>query len=319
MTFVSPTSGWGETCRIDAPALLVTHDGGVTWKLQRLPSALIDGGCPCEAPLPVFFNDNQGILLGSVLLATSDGGTTWVERSLPPPIASCCGSAVWRGFQVDFLDANIGWAIAPPPGWKKASPVRDWLYRTSDGGQTWALAGVRNSVPFVEVVAPSARFEQDRTIFACAGDGLYRSLDGGEGWQPVLVGSRMLSVASASTEGHESLVLAASETDGVLRSEDGGRTWTGANAGLLDLTALALALSPQFASDRLGFAGTASGLYRTRNGARSWRAVETDLAEPAVQCVVISPTFAVDRLVLAGTEADGLLRSDNAGSTCSSK
>lgn len=38
-------------------------------------------------------------------------------------------------------------------------------------------------------------------------------------------------------------------------------------------------------------------------------------AEPAVQCLAISPTFAEDRLVLAGTEADGLLRSDDAGST----
>ena len=126
-----------------------------------------------------------------------------------------------------------------------------------DGGQTWKPSGVRNTVPFVEVVAPSARFEQDRTIFACAGDGLYRSSDGGEAWQPVLVGSRMLSVASSQTDGPEAMVLAASETDGVLRSEDGGRTWTGANAGLLDLTALALALSPQFA-------GTASALPARR-------------------------------------------------------
>ena len=71
----------------------------------------------------------------------------------------------------------------------------------------------------------------------------------------------------------------------------------------------------QLRQDRLGFAGTASGLYRTRNGARSWRAIETDLSEPAVQCLAVSPRFAADRLVLAGTEADGLLRSDDAGST----
>ena len=128
----------------------------------------------------------------------------------------------------------------------------------------------------------------------------------------------MLSVASSSADGGESrkrVLLAGTETDGVLRSEDEGRTWTGANAGLLDLTALAVALSPAFASDRVGFAGLASGLYRTRNGARSWRAVETGLTDAAVQCVAISPTFADDHLVLAGTEADGLLISDDAGTT----
>jgi len=194
------------------------------------------------------------------------------------------------------------------------------VYRSSDGGRTWLLSADRNTVPFTEVVAPSARFESDRTIFVGAGDGLYRSADGGESWQPVLVGSRMLSVSVANSpadgrEGHVQVLLAGTETDGVLRSEDDGRTWTGANAGLLDLTALALALSPRFGSDRIGFAGMASGLYRTRNGARSWREVETGLSEPAVQCVAMSPTFADDRLVLAGTEADGLLRSDDAGGT----
>ncbi len=178
------------------------------------------------------------------------------------------------------------------------------------------LAGIRNTIPFAEAVVPSARFEQDRTIFVCAGDGLYRSPDGGEVWQPVLVGGRMLSVTSAHADGREGVVLlAGTETDGILRSEDGGRTWAGANAGLLDLTALTIVASPRFASDRLGFVGTASGLYRTRNGARSWREVETGLTEPGVQCVAISPTFAEDRLVLAGTEADGLLRSADAGAT----
>jgi len=194
------------------------------------------------------------------------------------------------------------------------------VYRSSDGGRTWLPSADGNTVPFAEVVAPSACFEHDRTLFVCAGDGLYRSSDGGESWQPVLVGSRMLSVSVAisADDGREDphqVLLAGTETDGVLRSEDGGRTWTGANAGLLDLTALALALSPRFASDRIGFAGMASGLYRTRNGARSWREVETGLPETAVQCLALSPTFADDRLVLAGTEADGLLRSDDAGGT----
>src|ERR1700730_8142023 len=134
------------------------------------------------------------------------------------------------------------------------------IHVSEDGGLTWQPAGIRNSVPFAEVVAPSARFAQDRALFACAGDGLYRSSDGGAGWQPVLVGGRMLGVASAPADGRETVLLAASETDGVLRSEDGGTTWTGANAGLLDLTVLALALSPQFETDHVGFAGTASGL-----------------------------------------------------------
>src|SRR5260221_418096 len=190
------------------------------------------------------------------------------------------------------------------------------VYQSTDGGQSWALAATGASVPFAEVVAPSPRFAQDRTLFVCAADGVYRSSDAGESWAPVLVGSRMFSVAPAADSGGDgTTVLAGTDTDGVLRSEDSGRSWTGANAGLVDLTVIALALSPGFAADRTGFAGTASGLYRTRNGARSWREVDTGLDDPAVQCVAVSPNFGEDGLVLAGTEADGLLRSTDGGAT----
>jgi photosystem II stability/assembly factor-like uncharacterized protein len=170
-----------------------------------------------------------------------------------------------------------------------ATPVG--VYRSSDAGRTWLLPGDQTVVPLAEAVALSARFERDRTIFAGAGDGLYRSSDGGETWQLVLAGGKVPSVVSSSTdagEGTGQLLLAGTEADGVLRSEDGGRSWSGANAGLLDLTVLALALSPQFASDRTGFVGTASGVYRTRNGARSWRQIEADPSELAVQCVAIA-------------------------------
>ncbi len=192
------------------------------------------------------------------------------------------------------------------------------VYRSTDGGQTWTLPGVGPSVPFANVVAASPRFVQDHTVFACGADGLYRSSDGGDTWLKVLVGSRMLSVVVAQDAGRDTLtVLAGTETDGILRSEDSGRTWAGANAGLLDLTAICLALSPRFESDRTGFAGTASGLYRTRNGGRSWRSVDTGMEEPAVQCLAVSPHFSDDRLVLAGTEADGLLRSGDGGASWS--
>jgi photosystem II stability/assembly factor-like uncharacterized protein len=111
------------------------------------------------------------------------------------------------------------------------------------------------------------------------------------------------------------VLFVGTETDGALRSPDAGRTWTGANPGLLDLTVLAIGLSPALDKDQTGFLATASGIYRTRNAGKSWRAAELDLDDPAVQCLAVSPQFEEDRLVLAGTEADGLLRSDDGGTT----
>lgn len=186
------------------------------------------------------------------------------------------------------------------------------IYRSSDGGESWSLPGTAPTVPFSSAVAASPRFAKDRTLFACSADGLYRSTDAGDSWHRVLVGGRMFNVTVAADG---ATVLVATEEDGVLRSEDAGSSWTGANAGLLDLTVLCLALSPGFEGDHTAFAGTASGLYRTRNGGRSWRSVETGLPDPAVQCVAVSPEFTEDRLVLGGTEESGILRSEDGGST----
>ena len=195
-----------------------------------------------------------------------------------------------------------------------ATPVG--VYRSSDRGASWQLPGSAPTVPLASAVGLSPNFEQDRTLFVCGADGLYRSTDVGETWDRVLIGDGMLSVATSRIETDDAvLVLAGTEADGIVRSEDGGRAWGGANAGLVDLTAICLAVSPCFATDRTAFAGTSSGLYRTRNGARSWRAVETGLEDPAVQCLLISPSFSDERLVLAGTEAHGLLRSTDGGNT----
>jgi photosystem II stability/assembly factor-like uncharacterized protein len=138
------------------------------------------------------------------------------------------------------------------------------------------------------------------------------SPDRPNGWEHLVSGSLLLSaIVRESTDGR--LLMAGTEDDGILVSRDGGRTWDGANPGLLDLTILALALSPDFEDDGIGFAATPSGLYRTRNGAESWRAARLEWDDAAIQCLAISPSFGEDRVVLAGTEEYGLLRSDDAG------
>lgn len=188
------------------------------------------------------------------------------------------------------------------------------LFRSEDGGRAWS-AGGETPLPLLVAVAASARFAEDQLLFAGTQTGFHRSTDAGRTWRQTLSGGRVFAVAVVPAEETEGRVFIGTQQDGILHSKDGGRTWAGANAGLLDLTVLALAFSPGAARDQTGFAATTSGLYRTRNGGKSWRAVELPLDEPAVQCLAISPAFVRDRLILAGTESDGLWRSDDGGTT----
>ena len=142
--------------------------------------------------------------------------------------------------------------LRPPLGAKASAATPVGVYQSTDAGRSWRLPGLNPSVPFADVVAPSPRFARDQTIFVCGADGLYRSTDAGDTWHRVLVGSRMLCVVVSAAGTPEMLVvLVGTEVDGILISQDRGRTWTGANAGLLDLTILSLAISPCFETDRL--------------------------------------------------------------------
>ena len=49
------------------------------------------------------------------------------------------------------------------------------LFRSEDGGRSWAAMGRERSLPLAQQVVASPGFGQDGTLFSAAHDGLYRS------------------------------------------------------------------------------------------------------------------------------------------------
>jgi photosystem II stability/assembly factor-like uncharacterized protein len=77
----------------------------------------------------------------------------------------------------------------------------------------------------------------------------------------------------------------------------------------------ALAVSPNFAQDRICFAARTSGLYRSDDGGVNWQHAYDSLnlnAPLATMAVVISPNFESDRSVFAGVPG-GIMRSVDGG------
>lgn len=103
------------------------------------------------------------------------------------------------------------------------------VYRSTDGSTSWhelspQLAGL--SINSLAVT------NDGRTMLAGSSEGILRSNDAGQRWQPTTNGQALVFALVIGTEEMGSQALAGSFLDGVLHSTDDGRQWEPANRGL---------------------------------------------------------------------------------------
>ena len=186
------------------------------------------------------------------------------------------------------------------------------IFYTENG----AWRALRRGRPLAQV---NALAWAEKIFLAGGGDGqIVYSTDRGETWYRSQTGpvSQPITWLNPSPVFHlDNMVLAGTDGAGVLRSSDGGRSWRPANAGLQDLSIIALATAPKEAWERQAvvFAAASRGIYRSINGGRNWTKPEAGLEELTVQAMAVSPNFARDGQVFAATETDGLFRSKDRG------
>lgn len=200
ISFTSPTAGTMTSLNAVSTdsglSLLITHDGGVTWRRERLPLASSTAQCPCFVDRPVFLDATHGFVVvwgvsgpaGAPMIGhlfvTADAGNTWGPRALPGEAESDIG----------FSDPVHGWAIAGSladfyyldlaVGPELPLP----LYRTDDGGITWVR--VPNDLKLKSKYGETRRvnFLDQNVGFAFSlQTGRPQSLktvDGGQNWTP---------------------------------------------------------------------------------------------------------------------------------------
>ena len=127
MYFFSPTIGLIE----QNATILVTNDGGVTWRKQAFSIPGVTSDQPAAELAPTMFDATHGVMpivssTGIYLSRTSDGGLTWSQAQRINDCAGC------TGLQLMFLD-DQHW-IDDSQG----------LNFTSDGGQTWRKVSTTN-------------------------------------------------------------------------------------------------------------------------------------------------------------------------------
>jgi photosystem II stability/assembly factor-like uncharacterized protein len=231
---VAATRGWALTPK----KLAWTDDSGTSWRDITPPQARAAG------VRGAFFLDGShgwvvassgDVAAGAVTLGafrTADGGRTWTSARVAGASAAnadAYGGPAW----VRFVDPSHGWILVKDVSSSNFSFGR--LYRTTDGGRTWAgsEAPLGDPITFIDR-------QTGWTAGGPAGDRLFVTRDAGRTWKrqtlppPPDAASGHIAYTLPVKAGDEvvlSVTAAAGDraTVGWYRSRDAGRTWRLAN------------------------------------------------------------------------------------------
>jgi len=209
--------------------------------LQDTPAAGLPD-TPDYHSLLVAASDAETLTLGTHngLYQSSDGGRTWQSTTLAGQDAMNLGRAV----------GGITWTAG-----------HNVLAKSTDGGRTWQ--DVRpDGLPHLDIHGFAADPRDQQTLWAAlAGQGLYRSTDGGASFELVTreVGAGVMALAVIP----DGRILAGDMQQGLFASTDGGETWE----PTLQASLMGLAVNPK-EPERI--VATGPGILLSADGGRSW-------------------------------------------------
>ena len=187
-------------------------------------------------------DDPNALVLGTHngLYRSIDGGRNWQSATLEGQDA----------MNLARVEAGVVWAAG-----------HNVLARSSDGGKTWQ--DVRpDGLPGLDVHGFAVDPRDPNTLYAAiAGQGLYRSTDGGNVFSVVSteVGPGVMALA-VTPDGR---ILAGDMRQGLFASGDGGRTWN----VTLEAGLMGMAVNPNEPKRVLA---TGPGILLSKDGGRNW-------------------------------------------------
>ncbi len=229
-----------------AVAFLLSDDEGARPLAVPAEAAVGLPDTPDYHSLLVSPQDAERLFLGTHagLFETQDGGRTWEQSTLVDRDA----------MNLAHTPARTIWAAG-----------HGVLAKSTDGGETWQEVEPPG-LPYLDVHGFAADPKRPKRLFAAiAGQGLYRSQDGGNSFALVSkeIGPDVFGLAVTQT----GKVLAGDTKKGLFASGDGGETWT----KVLAEPVLGIAVNPD--SPESVLAAGSRGVFRSQDEGRTWKRV----------------------------------------------
>jgi len=279
-TFLSASQAWVMLADASDPAgsglLYRTDDGGLNWTVYPVP---FGGG-----DLAFVDEDNGwmmaylGVAAGSMatsIYRTQDGGATWMQvYTNDPNLAGAGDSLPLGGIKGNLtpLDGDTAWV-----GGVIYAPETFYLYKTIDGGQSWAqqippaAPGMQNTELTIET-GPIFTSQSDAILpIRFTGDtvrtAFYATHDAGASWEflTFMPGAGALDFVSPS----DGFFWTGEQ---FFFTVDGAHTWTTINPNILFGDSFA---GMEFVNTRTGWVWTYDpsgdyGLHKTTDGGTTW-------------------------------------------------
>lgn len=271
--------------------LLVTADGGASWKRQKffLPQRGVD----------VTFPDTQtGWLVtdAGTVLATADGGAAWtVVEKVKLDVKA-----------IAAMDYRTAWIVGNSIG-AAGEPGASAVLRTTDGGKTWTRT------PFGDALLADVAFSDRRHGVLVALDRIWSTRDGGRTWRLRKQLPMTVLTSVAAGDSRRAWVAGWGTQDGtplVWATGNGGATWrrlpidvSALKPGVLQTRQIACA-----GESRLWVTCDA-GVLATTDGGKTWELQE--VAGGAPQAIAAAD----EEHVLATAQPLGILATSDGGAT----
>ncbi len=280
----------------------------------------------------------QSVALAAVLLTTAGSLSA---QDLPPLPWRSIGPASFGG-RIDDIEAVPGRS-----GTIFVGTAGGGVFRSTNNGTTWSPVFDRDgrSTSIGDIaIAPSdpgivwvGTGEANSRQSSTWGDGVYRSLDGGDSWTHlglaathhigrIAIHPRNPAIVFVAALGH---LWGPNADRGLYRTTDAGATWKRVLAGDSVTGAVDVAIDPDgrtiyaalYQRQRRGFGfvggGPGSGLFRSRDGGDSWDRL-TDGLPAGIKGrigIAIAPSQPSTLYAVVESRQGGVFRSDDRGST----
>jgi len=247
----------------DGAGVLRSKDQGQTW----IPS---NSGFSERFVSKILF-DPEGRRLLAVVWGETHYGGVFASPGVRGPWARLSEGLEGREVLSLALEANT-----------MLAGTNDGIFARSDDMDAWARVPM-----FVDGKPVHARVTElltlsPRRVIAATSMGMLCSPDGGQTWNPcVLGGSNEIYALAASADG----VLVAATKSGFFQSADRGETWVQGSPPL-DVTPHELAFVP--GADHVLFATTSGGLFRSNDLGATWQRLEGGVPHSDLTGIAVS-------------------------------